>query len=87
MTRIGRIVVIAVVVLLLPQIVQACPVCFGGDPNDPMNQGASKGIMFLLAVVGLVQLGFIALFWTFWRRGKAVSERGKGWRVIRGGAQ
>jgi len=79
-------VAIGIVVLMLPQLVYACPVCFG-DPNDPMNQGASKGIFFLLVIVGLVQLGFIALFWSFWRRGKALSERGKSWRVIRGGVQ
>ena len=74
MTRKTQFVVIAVCLLLVPSILSACPVCYGA-PNSPMTTSSNNAIMFLLGVVGFVQIGFIALFWTFWRRAKELRRR------------
>lgn len=47
----------------------ACAVCFG-DPSSALTKGMNNGILVLLGVVGLVQCGFVALFWTLWRRAR-----------------
>ncbi|HEX8155239.1 MAG TPA: hypothetical protein VF698_19050 [Thermoanaerobaculia bacterium] len=83
MRKTSLIAALLVFVMLAPQVF-GCPVCFG-DPNDNMVKGANKGIGFLLAIVGLVQVGFIALFWTFWRRAKALERRKESFRLIDGG--
>lgn len=70
--------------ILLPSAAFGCPVCFG-DPNSAMTRGANNGILFLLAIVGLVQVGFVALFWSFWRRSKELERRKESFRVIEGG--
>ena len=48
----------------------ACTVCMGA-PGDPLVEGANNGIWVLLSVIFFVQIGFIALFVTFWRRARA----------------
>ena len=63
----------------------ACPVCFGAS-DDPMAAGMNNGIFFLLGVIGMVQIGFVALFVSFRRRGKAYQERKDSFEVINGGA-
>ena len=73
-----------IIAILIPQVALACPVCFGKS-DDKMVKGANNGIAFLLAVVGFVQIGFAALFWTFWRRAKAIERRKESFRVIEGG--
>jgi hypothetical protein len=70
--------------ILLPSVAFACPVCFG-DPNSNLTKGANNGVLFLLAIVGLVQIGFAALFWSFWRRSKELQRRKESFRVIEGG--
>jgi hypothetical protein len=62
----------------------ACSVCYGA-PGDPLVKGANNGIMFLLGVVGLVQIGFIAMFWSFWRRAREQRRFRESFRVIEGG--
>src|SRR5262249_9700890 len=66
-----RAAIAALAAWILPQVANACSVCFG-DPNAPANKGTSSAIFFLLAVVGLVQVGFVALFIAFWRRARAL---------------
>ena len=85
MTRKTQFVVIAVWLLLVPSILSACPVCYGA-PNSPMTTSSNNAIMFLLGVVGFVQVGFIALFWTFWRRAKELRRRRESFAVLDGGA-
>ena len=74
MTRKTQFVVIAICMLLVPSILSACPVCYGA-PDSPMTKSSNNAILFLLGVVGFVQVGFIALFWTFWRRAKELRRR------------
>jgi hypothetical protein len=85
MTRRTQFVVIAICLLLVPSIVSACPVCYGA-PNSPMTTSSNNAIMFLLGVVGFVQVGFIALFWSFWRRAKELRRRRESFSVLDGGA-
>ena len=73
---------IVVVAILLPVAANACPVCFG-DPNSPMTKGTSNGVLFLLGIVGFVQLGFVALFFSFWRRAKALKKFKEQFHVVR----
>jgi hypothetical protein len=77
---------LAVAVAALPRIASACPACFG-DPNSSMAHGASNGVLFMLGIVGVVQLGFVALFWTFWRRARAIRQRREQFHLIEGGAR
>jgi len=51
-----------------------------------MTQGTSNGILFLLGVIGLVQIGFVALFVNFWRRARALRRRRESFHLIEGGA-
>jgi heme/copper-type cytochrome/quinol oxidase subunit 2 len=75
----------ALLVMLVPVLAHACPVCFG-SPDDPMVKGASKGIWVLLGFIGFVQLGLIAMFWSFWRRSRAQKRFRDSFRVIGGGS-
>ena len=79
MTRVGS-VALAVLLLLAPAAF-ACPVCFG-SPDDPMVKGVNNGIWVLLSLVGLVQIGFVALFWSFWRRAREQKRFRDSLRVI-----
>jgi hypothetical protein len=85
MTRRTQFVVIAICMLLVPSILSACPVCYGA-PNSPMTKSSNNAIMFLLGVVGFVQIGFIALFWSFWRRAKELRRRRESFHMLDGGA-
>jgi uncharacterized membrane protein len=71
--------------LLAAQAAVACPVCFG-SPDSDMTKGAMNGIWVLLGVIGFVQLGFIALFVTFWKRARDLRKRKEQFHVIHGGA-
>jgi hypothetical protein len=72
------------ILLLATQAVYACPVCWGA-PDDPMVKGVNNGIWVLLGLVGFVQIGFVALFWSFWRRGREQRRFRESLRVIEGG--
>ena len=74
------------IALLFPTIASACPVCFG-DPNSAMVKGANNGILVLLGIVVFVQLGLVALFWSFWRRGQALRRRREQFHLISGGVR
>jgi hypothetical protein len=51
-----------------------------------MTKSTNNAILFLLGVVGFVQIGFIALFWTFWRRAQELRRRRESFSVLDGGA-
>jgi hypothetical protein len=71
-------------ILTFAQTASACPVCYG-DPDDPMVKGVNSGIWVLLGLVGAVQLGFVAMFWSFWKRGRAQKRFRESLKVIEGG--
>ncbi|MDQ3281946.1 MAG: hypothetical protein M3Q69_11100 [Acidobacteriota bacterium] len=72
------------ITLLATRTLLACPVCWG-SPDEPMVKGVNNGIWVLLGLVGFVQIGFVALFWSFWRRARAQQRFRESLRVIEGG--
>jgi hypothetical protein len=85
MTRRARFVVIALALLLVPAILSACPVCYGA-PNSPMTKSSNNAIIFMLGIIGFVQVGFVAMFWSFWRRARELRRLRESFHVIEGGA-
>ena len=47
-------------VVLTPTESQACPICFGADPDSPIAQGLNWAVFSLLGVTGGVLSGFVA---------------------------
>lgn len=74
--------VVLLVVVFFAQSALACPVCLG-NPNDPMVKGVNKGIWVLLGFITFVQIGFIALFWSFWRRSKERQRFRDSFHIVR----
>lgn len=70
--------------LLAANAASACPVCWGA-PDDPMVKSANNGIWVLLGVVGFVQIGFVAMFYSIWKRGKERERFKESLHVIEGG--
>ncbi len=71
-------------VLATAEPAAACPVCFGAT-DSPMAQGINNGIVFLLGIVGMVQLGFVALFVSVRRRAQDHQDPKDSFDVINGG--
>jgi len=44
-----------------PRLALACPVCFGNS-DAPMAHATNTGIIFMLAIVGVVLTGFASFF-------------------------
>lgn len=84
MRRLAALLVLATIVLALPQTADACPVCFG-DVDGPAARGVNNGILAMLGIVFSVQIGFVALFVGIWRRNKRLAELKESFKVIRGG--
>lgn len=84
--KLGVILLTAAAVIAIAPAVMACPVCYG-DPNSPMAKGMNNAIIFLLGLVGVVQIGFIALFWTWWRNSAKLRKRRDEFRVLAGGVR
>lgn len=84
--RLGRVLMLGGVLLTAASPVAACAVCFGA-PDAPMTTGMNNGILFLLATIGAVQVGFVALFLSFRRRSKRLEERRAQFQLIEGGAR
>jgi hypothetical protein len=68
-------------ILTAAPALHACSVCWG-NPDDPLVKGANAGIWVLLSIVGAVQIGFIALFWSFWRRAREQQRFRASLRVV-----
>lgn len=71
---------------VLPEAASACAVCFG-DPDSAMTAGVNNGILVLLACVGVVQIGFVALFWSFRSRAKRLERQREQFSIIDGGVK
>ena len=64
---------IAGAALFVPQVVEACPVCFG-DIGGPAARGVNNGILAMLGVVFTVQIGFAVMFVGMVRRAKTLPD-------------
>lgn len=76
---------IAAVTALLPKVSLACATCFGA-PDSNLTRGTSNGVWFMIGIVVFVQLGFVALFFSFWRRARALQRRRESFRLLEGGS-
>lgn len=74
----------AVLAAVSPAAARACAVCFGAAGSN-LTEGMNAGILALLGFVGLVQVGFVAMFLRFRHRSKRLKERREDLHVIRGG--
>ena len=84
-TRIALLsIVFALIVIAEPA--HACSVCWG-SPDAPMVKGVNSGMYVLLAFVAFVQIGFIALFWSFWKRARDLKRYRDSLQVIQGGQE
>jgi hypothetical protein len=64
---------LAALMLAVPRVALACPVCFG-QSDSPMAQGVNMGIYFLLAVVAGVLAAFAAFIVYLARRARVFAE-------------
>jgi hypothetical protein len=71
--------------LLYPDTADACAVCYGAE-DSAMTAGLNNGILALLAVIAVVQGGFVALFVSFWQRARRLRRRQTALQMIQGGA-
>lgn len=74
---------LALAALFLPRIAWACATCYG-DPEAPMTQGLNAAILFLVGVIGLVQVGIVKVVWDIRKRSKKVAPPTE-LRFVRGG--
>jgi hypothetical protein len=81
-----RVALVGVLALATASAAAACPVC-AGNSDSQMAQGANNGILFLLAIIVLVQVGFVALFISIRRRTRALNERREQFQLIEGGVR
>ena len=82
--RLAPIAFLVAALLAGAQEVGACAVCYGA-PESPMTTGMNNAIFFLLAVVAVVQLGFVALFVSMIRRNREWRKRKSEFHLIEGG--
>ena len=78
-------ILIVLAMALAPAPADACATCFGAADSS-MTRGMNGGIMALLGVIGVVQVGFVALFGSFIVRSRRLSGRKVWFRRNRGGA-
>jgi len=62
----------ALLVLGMPRLALACPVCFGNS-DAPMASATNTGILFMLGIVGVVLCGFASFFIHLIRRANRVA--------------
>jgi heme/copper-type cytochrome/quinol oxidase subunit 2 len=79
-----RLLIVLVLIVAVAPNALACAVCYGA-PGDPMVKGVNNGMLFLLIIVGFVQIGLVAMFWSFWRRARQQQRFRESLRVIEGG--
>lgn len=77
-----RIALAWLLLVALPALAAACPVCWGGGDSQALL-GMNRAILFLLGCVGLVFLGFGKVMWDIHRR----IRRRERLRLVDGGAR
>jgi hypothetical protein len=77
-----RALVVGWLLLALPAVAWACPVCWGGGDSQ-MIAGMNRAILFLLGCVGLVFMGMGKVIWDIHRR---IRQRER-LRLVDGGAR
>ena len=62
-----------VLVLTVPRLALACPVCFGQN-DTPMGNAVKAGVILMLVLVGLVLSGFAAFIVQLNRRARMLAD-------------
>ena len=84
--RTRAVLIAAVILIVFATAAAACPVCYGTQ-QTPLTKSAGNGVLFLLGIVGSVQIGFVALFVSFWKRTKALQQKREQFQIIEGGKE
>lgn len=74
--------VVALLLIAAPAA-HACSVCWG-QSDSQMAKAANNGVWVMLGVIAFVQIGFVALFLSFWRRARDIRKRRERFRLISG---
>ena len=69
-----RIAFITALVVALPRIALACPVCFG-ENDSPIAQAMNSGILLMLGVVACMLTAFASFFIYLTRRARQVAAQ------------
>lgn len=77
-----RVLLFGFLLLALPALAAACPVCWGGGDSQVLL-GMNRAILFLLGCVGLVFAGVGKVLWDIHRR----IRRRERLRLVDGGAR
>lgn len=83
---IRRVLLLSLVGLAVAGAAAACPVCVG-ETDSQMARGTNNAVLFMLAIVGLVQVGLVALFISVRRRAKDLEHRREQFSLIEGGVR
>ena len=83
---IRRVAVVLALAFCVAATASACPVCIG-DTDSQMAQGTNNAILFLLAIVAVVQAGCVALIVSIRRRTRELGERREHLQLIEGGTR
>lgn len=78
-------VVTIVLLLVAASPAAACPMCFGAAAGSKAAGAMNNAILFLLALVCLVQIGFATLFYNWWRRSRELARKPKPFVLADGG--
>jgi maltodextrin utilization protein YvdJ len=68
-----RTLLLTVLLLAVPRVVLACPVCFGQN-ETPLGNAIKAGVILMLVLVGLVLAGFAAFIVNLNRRARMFSD-------------
>jgi len=60
--------------ILVPQMVSACPVCYGAQ-DSPMTAGMNTAILVMLGITGFVLAIIVVFFLWMWRRSRQHCEQ------------
>ena len=67
--------------MLLPQEVRACPICFGGDPDSQIAQSMNWAVFTLLGVTSGVLSGFVGFIFHLIKRSRQALGQEEGDRI------
>ena len=56
--------------VLAPSVADACPICFGGDPDSQLAQSVNWAVFLLLGVTGSVLSGFVGFIFYLIKRSR-----------------
>jgi len=66
-----------VVLLAVPRVALACPVCFG-ENDSPLTSAMRLGVFFMLGIVAAVLTAFASFFIYLMRRARMVARQPEG---------